>query len=273
MALPGPHHRFISRLRKLQESNLPPLPTRKMAADFRRQTNAHLAALRQMVPRDAIGRQARQRRHRGGDGPAPDTPASQDGLPKTDAASRIAAILQRPAQELDVSEVWRMATDPPEPASRAEAEDDAISRLLRGIEQHSSKVWRDSSPVDYNTLSAASYSQQQTVARRADDGVHLVRLHNRIHVASVRHDLDNLRGRLQLIADTVEFGLLWLSLGGDRGGRCPAKSEFYKNVYFSQNPDAYVTQLDKQDVELNPDFVHWKESVMRPIVTGRKTIR
>ncbi|KAI5823721.1 hypothetical protein K523DRAFT_403428 [Schizophyllum commune Tattone D] len=274
MALPGPHHRFISRLRKLQESNLPPLPTRKMAADFRRQTNAQLAALRQMVPRDAIGRQPRQQqpRHRGGAGPAPDTPASQDGLLKTDAASRIAAILERPAQELDVSEVWRMATDPPEPVSRAEAEDDAISRLLRGIEQRSSMVWRNSSPLDYNTLSAASYSQQQTVAREADEGVRLVRLHNRIHVASVRHDLDNLRERLQLIADTVEFGLLWLSLGGDRGGRCPAKSEFYKSVYFSQNPDAYVTRLDKQDVELNPDFLHWKESVMRPIVTGRNRL-
>ncbi|KAI5823716.1 hypothetical protein K523DRAFT_325145 [Schizophyllum commune Tattone D] len=181
MALPGPHHRFISCLCKLQESNLPRLPTRKMAADFRRQTNAHLAALRQMVPCDAISRQAQQRQRprgrRGGDGPAPNTPASQDGLPKTDAASRIAAILKRPAQELDVSEVWRTATDPPEPASRAEEEDDAISRLLCSIEQHSSKVWRDSSPVDYDTLSAASYLQQ-TVAREEDNGVHLVRLHN-----------------------------------------------------------------------------------------------
>ena len=40
MALPAPHHR--------SESNIPPLPTRQMTAEFRRQTNAQLAALKKV---------------------------------------------------------------------------------------------------------------------------------------------------------------------------------------------------------------------------------
>ncbi|KAI5888618.1 uncharacterized protein SCHCODRAFT_02511860 [Schizophyllum commune H4-8] len=75
MALPGPHHRFLSRLRKLTESNIPPLPTRQMTAEFRRQTKAQLAALKKVLKPDTIGRPEGARRVSGArraKAPAPD---------------------------------------------------------------------------------------------------------------------------------------------------------------------------------------------------------
>ncbi|KAL1756721.1 hypothetical protein FB107DRAFT_210867 [Schizophyllum commune] len=273
MALPGPHHRFLSRLRKLSESNIPPLPTRQMTAEFRRQTKAQLAALKKVLKADTIGRpeggrpaRRRARAKAPAPDPAADATADAAGSRARDAAARIHDILERPAVELDIAAVWRMTTDPPEPASREEAEDDAICRLLSGIELHSSKVWRDSSPADAIAVAAASYDQLNAYG---DDGVLLVQLHNRIHTASIRHDLCTFRERIRLQADTIEFGFRWLALGPRRSVQ---KDEFFKNVYFSQHPADYVTQLDKEGIEHDPDFARWKETVMRPIVMGRNRL-
>ncbi|KAI5900641.1 uncharacterized protein SCHCODRAFT_02608454 [Schizophyllum commune H4-8] len=268
MDLPYDHKRFLHRLRKLTEMELPPLASRKQATQFQRESKARMAALKAHIKPHAnvIGRAPRAGKKAAAAAEAAGgTHQSGDRDPPPD---RLAAILARPRDERSVEDVWRIAVDPPEPLSRAETEDGALHRLLCGIEQHSSKVWHSSSPADEVTQSMAAYN---AVDAHGDDGVLLVQLHNRIHTSEVSRDLVGLRRHLQIQADTIEFGLRWLTLGG-QGGRSVQKEEFFKSVWFSQYPQVYVTALDKAGVEQDPDFVRWKQNVMRPIVTGRNRL-
>ncbi|KAL1755036.1 hypothetical protein FB107DRAFT_214321 [Schizophyllum commune] len=254
MALSPSHADFLDALQQAvaKAPALDDLPRNQQAA-FRRQVKAQLALVKHVIqpPRRVIGGGGTRVKKAAATAP---TVQTSEEL----AEARLADIDEAAKAEWrDMADVWKIAIDPPEPASRRETEDAAFVRLVRGIDRNTADEWKQSAP--HNTDQMVARQTYNDIDVHGDDGGLLVQLHNRICINETKHDVSFYRRRLIILADTLEFGLRWQSIGLTRTGRSVEKDEFYKAVYKNEGGAA-------------ADFNRWKESVIKPIVNGRNRL-
>ncbi|KAL1734919.1 hypothetical protein EV714DRAFT_201280 [Schizophyllum commune] len=265
------HKDLLERLDALAAIPLEPLP-RNIQSAFNRQVRARFALLKERAIRKVNigggGRPKRTSKNAQAAAAAPPTATPPAATPAEQAETRVALIRAREtASPRTMTQTWDVILSLDPSLSRADAEDEALARLLSGIDYYDAAEWSASSP--YTDVHRALLVHANAGVAGEGDAAALVRLHNRIVTSETQHSVDTFVGRVLVQLDAIEFGLRWQAIGHTRGGRSVEKEEFYRNAYASQFAE---DQIDKAGLSTDPDFQDWKRKTIAPIVCGRNRL-